>query len=402
MTEGAKKAQQKGTESTVVLLPSEFKSSYLPTELAKIYGFPSQEEAGLGQTIAIIELGGGHRKEDLDAYFDDLGIPRPRVTSISVQGATNRPEGAADSADGEVMLDIEVAGAIAPKANIVVYYAPNTDQGFLDAITKAIHDKRYKPSVVSISWGSPEMGWTAQSMNAFNEAFQDAATLGVTICCAAGDDGSSDERPSAENMEINDSQAHVDFPASSPYVLACGGTKLFSTDGTTITKEVVWNETADGRGATGGGVSDFFDRPDYQSGVNIPPSVNGESNNGNKRGLPDVSGDADPASGYIIQVDGQKMAIGGTSAVAPLYAGLVALLNQKLNRPQGFLNPVIYKTLGPKNAFRDITEGDNEVSSVQVNDQGPTHVKGYKAGIGWDACTGWGSPDGAKILSMLQ
>jgi kumamolisin len=388
-----------GASSTVTALSLAFKSSYLPTELAKLYDFPSALN-GRGEAIAIIELGGGHTKEDLDTYFKELKIPRPLVTSVSVDNAHNQPEGSADSADGEVMLDIEVAGAIAPRARIVVYYAPNTDQGFLAAITRAIHDSHYKPSVISISWGGPEIAWTPQSMNAFNDAFEDASALGVTICCASGDEGSSDERPPTRDGEIDDNLAHVDFPASSPYVLACGGTKLMSSDGVKISKEVVWNATAAGGGATGGGISDFFDMPDYQTGTTIPSSVNGRSTR-RKRGLPDVAGDADPASGYIVRVDAEEIAIGGTSAVAPLYAGLITLLNQKLKTPVGFLNPLIYKNLGPKGAFRDILEGDNDVKNVVVRGLGSKHIKGYKAQPGWDACTGWGSPNGKKILSML-
>jgi kumamolisin len=374
------------------------KNSFLPIDLAKLYNFP-QDADGTGQTIGIIELGGGHRKQDLDAYFNNLHIKAPIVTSVSVDAANNDPSDS-NGADSEVMLDIEVAGATAPGANIVVYYAPNTDQGFLDAITKAIHDRRYQPSVISISWGSPEDVWTEQSKNAFNDAFQDAAALGVTVCCAAGDDGSSDERPARDNTGINDGLAHVDFPASSPFVLACGGTKLIS-DGQKIATEVVWNETAQNEGATGGGVSDFFEIPDYQkNSIKVPPSVNGNGKTG--RGVPDVAGDADPSSGYAIRVDGQDMVIGGTSAVAPLYAGLIAILNQKLGKRVGFLNPVIYQSLGPNGAFNDIIEGDNDVAEVLVDGHGSMHVKGYKAGPGWDPCTGWGTPAAEKILSMLS
>src|SRR5262249_24901169 len=157
--------------------------------------------------------------------------------SQSVDGGHNQPTGNPNGPDGEVLLDIEVAGAVAPKAKLVVYFAPNTDRGFLDAISAAVHDTRNHPSVISISWGGPESAWTSQAMQAMDQAFQDAAALGVTVCCASGDDGSSDG--------VNDGRAHVDFPASSPYALACGGTRLEGS-GSVIAQEVVWNEADHG------------------------------------------------------------------------------------------------------------------------------------------------------------
>ncbi|HWV47684.1 MAG TPA: S53 family peptidase [Nitrospira sp.] len=345
--------------------------SFTPVELATLYNFPSDLD-GSGQCIGIIELGGGYRTADIKAYFQKLGRPSPKVTTVRIDGGKNQPSNA-QSADGEVMLDIEVAAAVAPKALIAVYFAPNTDKGFLDAVTMAIHDTTHKPSVISISWGSAEDNWTEQAMTSFDQAFQTAAALGVTVCCAAGDNGSADGE--------KDGKAHVDFPASSPFALGCGGTKL-TASGNTIANEVVWNESADS--ATGGGVSDFFPVPDYQSTVGIPPSANPGSHKG--RGVPDVAGDADPATGYVVRVDGEEFVIGGTSAVAPLWAGLIALMNQKLSHPVGFLNPLIYQPLVGKGSFRDISSGDNGA---------------YSANQGWDACTGWGTPNGAKLLQAL-
>jgi kumamolisin len=358
-------------------------TSYTPPQLARLYDFPASS-MGSGQCIAIIELGGGYRTADLRAYFSRLGIPKPRIKSRSVHGGHNRPEGNPNSADAEVMLDIEVAGAVAPGAMIVVYFAPNTDAGFLSAITTAIHDARNHPSVISISWGAPEASWTTQAMQAMDQAFQDAAALGVTVCCAAGDDGSSDIRDPRQD----DGQLHADFPASSPYALACGGTRLQGS-GSTITNEVVWNEGRNG-GATGGGVSEVFELPGWQASAHIPPSGNSGGHIG--RGLPDVAGDADPATGYQIQVDGQQAVIGGTSAVAPLWAGLVAVLNEHLGHTVGYLNPVLYSLPPTTGAFHDITTGDNDITG---------HHGAYPARPGWDACTGWGSPDGAKLLQAL-
>jgi kumamolisin len=271
------------------------------------------------------------------------------------------------------MLDIEVAGAIAPKAKIAVYFAPNTDKGFLDAITLAIHDKTNQPSVISISWGGPEDTWTTQSLSSYDQSFQAAAALGVTIFCAAGDAGSGDGE--------TDGKAHVDFPASSPNVAGCGGTKLIAA-GNAISSEQVWNEGSSS--ATGGGVSDFFALPAYQNAAGIPPSANKNHHKG--RGVPDLAGDADPATGYVVRVDGQELVFGGTSAVAPLWAGLTALLNQKLGKRVGFLNPLTYGSLASSGSFQDITSGNNGA---------------YKAKAGWDACTGWGSPNGAKLLHAL-
>ncbi|HEV7816591.1 MAG TPA: S53 family peptidase [Janthinobacterium sp.] len=336
-------------------------TSFTPPQLAKLYDFPQLD--GSGQCIGIIELGGGSRPADITAYFAKLGIPAPTVKTISVDHATNSPT-TPDSADGEVMLDIEVAGAIAPKALIAVYFAPNTDRGFLDAVTTAIHDQVNKPSVISISWGAAESNWTQATMTSFEQAFADAALLGVTICCASGDNGSGDGA-SGDN---------VDFPASAPHALGCGGTKLVVGAGGAIT-ETVWNASASS--ATGGGFSTVFPVPAYQSDL-------GRSLSG--RGVPDVSGDADPASGYLVRVDGQEMVIGGTSAVAPLWAGLIALLNQQLKTPVGFLNPLLYGTLKNRGVTRDITVGNNGTQ---------------QAGPGWDACTGWGSPDGQKLLQAL-
>jgi len=345
-------------------------ASYTPPQLARAYAFP-QGVTGAGQTIAIIELGGGYRKADLDAYFKGLGLSTPKVSAVSVNGGRNTPTGDAGGPDGEVMLDIEVAGAVAPGARIAVYFAPNTDAGFLNAVTQATHDRVRKPSVISISWGAAESAWTGQAMAAMSSAFQDAAMLGVSVFCASGDDGSTDR--------ATDGRQHTDFPASSPWVTGCGGTRLTLQEGA-VASEVVWNN-GPGHGATGGGVSDTFPLPEYQQGAGVPVSANPGGKAG--RGVPDVSGVADPQTGYKVRVDGTDTVIGGTSAVAPLWAGLTALLNQSLGRPVGFLNPQLYP-LGP---LRDVTSGNNGA---------------YPAGPGWDACTGLGSPDGDKLLAALK
>jgi kumamolisin len=346
-------------------------SSFTPAQVGQLYQFPQGTTAS-GQTIGLIELGGGFRHADIVAYFKSLGQKPPTVVAVPVGTGKNNP-GGPNGADGEVMLDIEVAGAVAPGARIVVYFAPNTDQGFVDAIAHAIHDTKYKPGVISISWGAPEIQWTAQAMTALDAACQSAAALGVTITVASGDNGSSDG--------VNDGKNHVDFPASSPHVLACGGTNLRG-NGSNISAEVVWNGQPQGGGATGGGVSNVFPLPNWQAGANVPQP--GTPSGG--RGVPDVAGDADPATGYVIRVDGKTMVIGGTSAVAPLWAGLVAVANHQNGKQAGFIQPAIYAAKN-KSAFRDTTTGDNG---------------SFKAGPGWDACTGLGSPIAPRIISALK
>lgn len=347
--------------------------NYTPQELANLYSFPAPANPGQGQCIAIIELGGGFRQSDLNSYF---GAARPKVTAISVDRGRNAPTGDPNGPDGEVMLDIEVAGAVAPNAAIAVYFAPNTNKGFIDAISAAVHDKLRNPSVISISWGSAEDGggFSTASLNAFDQIFQTAAAIGVTILAAAGDNGSSDGLTGD----------HVDFPAASPRVTGCGGTSLLAPDKQTIQSETVWNDGAQG-GATGGGVSKLFPVPAYQQGLKVTRSDD-TSQPLTGRGVPDIAANADPVTGYEVLVDGQRFAIGGTSAVAPLLAGLVAILSQQIGKPIGFWNTSLYSELNTK-AVRDITGGNNGT---------------YEAAKGWDACTGVGVPVGSAMLGGVQ
>jgi kumamolisin len=367
-----------------------------PTQVASLYNFPTDVD-GTGQCIGILELGGGFRPTDLRTYFARLKHA-PAVIPVAIDRATNAPLN--DSgADGEVALDIDVAGSIAPGAKIAVYFAPNdpSSKGFLDALTAAVHDQVNNPSVISISWGGPEQGPGDSFQTQFSDVLKAAAMLGITVCVAAGDNGAADMGPLAW-----DEQAHVDFPAASPLALACGGTLLLAS-GDRIKSERVWNQHfadtsandgPDGSfGATGGGVSIAFDVPGYQANAQVPVSVN--SGGGPGRGVPDVAGPADPSSGFNVLVDGNAAAIGGTSGVAPLWAGLIALANQKLGRRVGFINPKIYAIPSSEGAFHDITQGDNQ---VDFNGSGPV---GYQAGPGWDPCTGLGSPNGSKLIPFL-
>jgi kumamolisin len=350
------------------------------------YNFPTTYQGtaldGTGQTIAIIELGGGFQSSDLELYFNEIGISMPAVTSISVDHSGNQPT-TQDSADGEVMLDIEVAGAVAPQAKIAVYFAPNDgDQGFIDAISAAVHDSERNPDVISISWGGPETKTDQQGITAFHEIFVAAAAAGVTICVASGDHGTADLGAADWDNKI-----HVDHPAVDDMVLSCGGTQI---DGQNA--DVAWNDgtpfdvNAPGGGgwATGGGVSTVFAVPAYQANAQIPVSIDSGQPG---RGVPDI---AMSATNYFTRVDSFEGASGGTSAVAPLMSALVALLNQAKQKNVGFLNPFLYANA--PTVMHDVVTGTNAITGT---------VKGYNAGPGWDACTGLGTPDGIAILNQL-
>ncbi len=358
-------------------------TSYYPNQVADIYQFPAGTTGG-GQTIAVIELGGGFSTSDLDSYFGGLGIAVPSVTAVSVDGAANAPGSDPNGADIEVALDIQVIGAVAPGAAQVVYFAPNNgDQGFVDAIAEASLASP-TPIAISISWGESEDSWTDQGRQAMDSAIADAAALGVTVCVAAGDNGSGDA--------VTDGQAHCDFPASSPHALGCGGTTLRADPATgAVSSEVVWNETATNEGAGGGGVSDQFDLPTWQANAGVPARAGGSSSGGaGGRGVPDVAGNADPVTGYQVMSDGKSQVVGGTSAVAPLWSALIARLAQASGQQFGLIQTALYAGISPGSdvaGFRDITSGNNGA---------------YSAGPGWDACSGLGVPIGTDLLTSLQ
>src|SRR6266852_1156762 len=298
-----------------------------PPEVANLYGFPAGPATG--QTIGILEFGGGYQMTDVQNYFNNVvHLPIPNVTFAGVDGATNSPGG---SADIEVILDIAVAGSV-------------------DAITTAIHDTTNKPSVLSISWAGEESGW-GSAINSMSDAINtDASVLGVTILVSSGDSGS--EQP-----------ADVLYPASDPGVTGCGGTTIENVSGSSFT-QVAWS-------GSGGGISNIFPLPYWQTWAAIPPSVNPTGHIG--RGVPDIAGNADPTSGYMLILNGASTGPwGGTSAVAPLYAGLVALLNATLSEPLGYLNYNLYAFAGPY-VYDDVTSGSNG---------------GYNSFLGLEAATG--------------
>ncbi len=346
---------------------------FLPNEMAGLYHFP-RNLTGTQHCTGLIELGGGYYQSDIDAAFSAMGVHAPTVVAVDVDGGKNDP--GHDDADGEVALDIQVAGGVAPGARLAVYFAPDSGQGFIDAVTQAAHDKFNTPTAISISWGSPEKEWGLSEMDSMTSALSDAATLGISVFAAAGDRLASDG--------LHDGWAHVDFPASSPWAIGCGGTQI-ETSGSRITREVVWSNQFEI--GTGGGISDHYPVPAFQGGTKLPPSVNDQ---GHRRGVPDVAGPASDV--YRVIQDGQKWDDGGTSAVAPLWAGLTGRLNELagLSKPVGFFLPVLY---GYPAAVRDITEGSNAPIMF------PSF--GYKAGPGWDACTGLGVPEGGQLAILL-
>jgi kumamolisin len=335
----------------------------LPAQVAKLYEFPTISAAG--QTIGILEFGGGYKLTDIQDYFNNVAhLPVPNVTWVGIDGATNSP-GSSD--DIEVILDIAVAGSVAPGANIVVYFAPNTDQGWVDAVPKAMSDTTHNPSVLSISWGGGETSaFGCPLAQKISEAIATASMYGVTIFASSGDSGSG-----------QGSNAEVLYPACDPWVIGCGGTTIENVSGSSFT-QVAWS-------GSGGGISNCFPLPYWQTWAHIPPSINPKGHIG--RGVPDIAGNADPNSGYMLILNGESTGPwGGTSAVAPLYAGLVALLNATLGERVGYLNYNLYAFPGPY-VYDSVTSGSNG---------------GYNAGPGWNAVTGWGSVNGIPISVALE
>lgn len=329
---------------TYIRRPRAATAGYSPLQVAAAYNYPAA--TGAGRTGGIIELGGGFGPADLAAYFGALGLPVPRVTAVPVAGGSNTSDGI-DGADGEVLLDIEVAGAIAPGAAFRVYFAPNTDAGFIAAIEAAVADK---VDAISISWGGPEKSWARATVTKMEAALAAAEAAGIQVFVASGDSGSGD----------GSSGKNVDYPASSPSACGCGGTRLTVGPDGQRTAEVVWDDS-DASSAGGGGVSVLFPGRD----------------------VPDVAGNADPQTGYQVTVDGEQSVFGGTSAVAPLMLGLYLRLLELTGKPFGLVAAV---AANPTVCF-DVTSGDNGA---------------FRAGPGRDEATGFGVVDGARLLAALQ
>lgn len=341
-----------------------------PTEVAALYGLPGGLDL-TGQCVGIIALGGGYKRSDVDQALAAMQQPGPEIVDQSVDGTTNS-FGGGHPADQEIALDLQILAALLPGARVVVYFADNTTQSLANAVHQAVLDNVHRPQVLSISWGSAEMFWTEDARHAVQAALADAVRLRVSVVAAAGDE--------LATGGIDDGRPHVFFPASSPYVLGCGGTAITAKDAA-IETEVVWNETFSG---TGGGISDVFPVPDYQTGIALPPAVNG---GGGGRGVPDVAAAAGRRPGYRIIVNGQTMVKDGTSAAAPLWAAIIAMANAQRGAPIGLVHPLLY---AQPNLLRPILKGDNRVRGI-----------GYDAGPGWSACTGLGVPVGRLVVQGL-
>lgn len=361
---------------------------FIPTELATIYNFPNANAQN--QCVGLLEFGGGVEQSDVTAYFQKIGVPAPNIHIVAVDGVSTDPT-ADPNSTGEVMLDIDVAGAMAGGAKLAVYFSTFDEKGFVDCLSAVINDSANDPGVLSISWGWDEnqpfnntVLWSPAAIDHVNQSFLAAAQLGITVCVSTGDDGSE--------AQVKDGHAHVNFPATSPYVLAVGGTTLHarkSAKGQSSLTEVVWN---DGPGSgTGGGVSDVTQVPSWQEGK-VPRSINPGNFAG--RAIPDVAANADPNTGYLTMSGGQLGVVGGTSASAPLWASLITRINALLGARVGNFNALLYSKIGPAGVLRDITSGNNDTDGLLDGH--------FPAGPGWDACTGWGAPDGGKLLNALK
>ncbi len=329
--------------------------------LCAAYNWPANLAGG--GVIAIVELGGGWVMSDMTAFFQSVNQPVPSITDVSVDGTQNTPNqsGQAGEADYEVALDIQVAAAsyyaaTGKAATIRMYWS----QDIASAVEKATSDGC---DVCSISWGADEAEWGATAAQQMESAAESAVAAGMVVFAAAGDNDSSDG---------GSTPANVDCPSSCPHVVGCGGTYK------TTTEETVWNDNpgeTDGEG-TGGGYSTIFPVQSFQIGA---PPAPANTQYGSGRMVPDVTGDADPNTGYEIFVHGSSTVVGGTSAVAPLYAGLFAAFGTKL----GFVAPTLWEN---QKAFNDITQGSNGF---------------YSAAVGPDPCSGIGSPIGTSIAALF-
>lgn len=349
-------------------------NGYLPNKVGQMYGFPSNVN-GSGQCIAIIECGGGYLNTDLQQAFAAMNLPVPTIKPALVDGAPSGENALTNTdADFEVALDVQVAGGLAPGASLVVYFTTNSEKGIADALSKAISDPIYKPSIISMSFGDTETNWNETLRLSIDSQLLDAAqNHGISVFVPSGD-------YLATNGER--SGTHVQFPASSCGAIGCGGTKI-ATDGNKITSEVVWNQGFTG---TGGGISSIYTNiPSFQKDANLPLSVDGGSAG---RGVPDVAAHASP--GYSIFVNGKTVIRGGTSAAVPLWAALTALINQAVGRQIGFFLNEIY--LNPT-LLQVVTSGNNIPTGSTI---------GYSATKGWSACTGLGVPDGAKLTTYFK
>lgn len=343
-----------------------------PTEIANLYGVPLDRDVS-AICVGIIALGGGYLASDLAGALAGMKRQPPIVIDVTVSGPGNL-FGGGTTADQEIALDLQILAGLLPKARIVVYFAGNTADDLTGAVNRAILDDVNRPQVLSVSWGRAEKFWTDTGRDAIQAALADAQRLRVSVVFAAGDE--------LATAGLTDGLVHVWFPASSPYALGCGGSlPTLDANYARIANEVVWKEGFNG---TGGGISDVFPVPAYQSKLPLPASLN---DGAVRRGVPDVACSAASTPGYRIVVNGVEKVMDGTSAATPLWAGLIAIAGAARGEPIGFVNPMLYANPA---LFRSITQGNNRVDG-----------QGYDAGAGWNACTGLGVPKGSDIVAAL-
>jgi kumamolisin len=379
-----------------VQLPAD---TYFPPDVARLYDCPPDGD-GTGQCVGMLVFNGplmstgravrgGYHAQLLRAYFQRvLGQRMPEIVDITVRGPGNLPGDGSGELDvtGQVLLDLCVVGSVAPGARLAMYFTEFTEQGWVDAITTAVNDREHRPSVISCGYGNPEDEpgaglWTPMAVGLIDEALRQAAAQGITVFCASGDNGQAGV-PGPVGAGAH--RVHADYPASSVWVTACGGTRLVSSSGA-IAGESVWNDGPAG-GASGGGVSALFEVPHYQRAAGLNPRCAGESDHCG-RGVPDVASLADPGTPLVVAgPDGRLHGVGGTGAAAAMWAALSARLNEHLPQPIGFLNPMLYACMSA-GVLRDIVSGGNG---------------SYRAHPGWDACTGLGTPNGSRILGALK
>ena len=352
--------------------------SLTPPQVAAAYNFPTNN--GYGQCIGILEWGGGYTTQNLTSSFSPLGLANPTTVDILTDGATNNPSDAGDS--GEVMLDIYVAGGVCPNSLFAMYFGGGNGSpsglNWYNNFNAAIHDTVNNPCVLSVSWGGGEVSyWPSNYPPIFDNLFSQTVVLGITMLCASGDYGST----------WGSSSPEVLYPASSTYVTACGGTTL-QLSGSTRSSETGWT-------GSGGGLSVRESLQSWQSGLSYttyayPSGPAGSPASLTVRGVPDIAGNADPSTGYQFYYSSSNTLIqaGGTSAVCPLMAGLIARLVQLSGARIGFANSFFYANPG---AFYDVTVGEN---AAQVN--------GYTCTAGWDAVTGLGVPIGTSLYKILN
>ncbi|MFB7663308.1 protease pro-enzyme activation domain-containing protein [Kitasatospora sp. NPDC056138] len=348
--------------------PRDTPSGVGPAQYNGAYSLDKLGADGTGTTVALWEFD-GYDSNNLTTYDSQFGLSGPAVSTVSVDGANY--DSSPGEGQGEVELDSEIVRGVAPQAQQLVYEAPNSDQGELDMAAQIVSEN--KVSVISISWGSCEPDTTAASMTAVDNSFKQAAAQGISIFSASGDDGSRDCTRSTSGSSVK----AVDFPASDPYVTGVGGTNLSVNSDNSYSSESAWS-------TAGGGVSTQFAQPSWQTGTGV---------SGSMRTVPDVSSNADPASGFAIYTGGGWQVYGGTSAAAPLWSGYAALFNQKATAAGqsalGEANPKLYSVANGGNygsAFHDVTSGANQ---------------DFSAGTGYDQVTGWGSPAADGLTSAL-